>query len=137
MSGSSATICVTLFPIAAIESAGGSGMGRDMMAVTTARTWSSTALMRPAFVAKWCCTRPSDTPAAAATVRSDVADVPYVAKLFSAASRIRSILAGALAPTPSASGSTVVIHTPRDEGSCRHGRQYICMVDDDTDVLST
>ena len=49
-------------------------------------------------------------PAAAATVRSDVADVPCVAKLASAASRIRSILERALAATRSAAGCSVVIH---------------------------
>jgi hypothetical protein len=55
--------------------------------------------MRPAFVTKWCCTSPKDTPAAEATPRKVVADVPCVAKLARAASRIRSIVEGSSGPT--------------------------------------
>ena len=66
---------ITRLPISATESAGGSGIGGAIAVITSPRTWSSTALISPALLAKWCCTKPTDTPAAAATVRSDVAEV--------------------------------------------------------------
>src|ERR1700755_918626 len=104
-------IQVILLPISTIESAGGGGIGWAIVATTTDMTWSSTALMSPALFVKWCCTRPTDTPAASATVRNDVADVPYVAKVSNAALRIRSILERSSAVARSSSGSTDIIHT--------------------------
>jgi hypothetical protein len=67
--------------------------------------------MSPALLAKWCCTNPTDTPAASATVRSEVAAVPCIAKLLNAAFRIRSILEPSSAVIRSSSGSTDIIHT--------------------------
>ena len=54
------------------------------------RTKASTAARSPSLERKWCCTRPGDTPAAAATPRIVVATIPTLAKLTRAARRIRA-----------------------------------------------
>jgi hypothetical protein len=81
-------------------------MGPAVDEIASAKTWSSTALMRAALLAKWCWTSPRDTPAAAATERSEVPDVPCVAKLLSAASRMRSTFRGSSGPVRSDSDLT-------------------------------
>ena len=77
------------------------------MVVINRSTYSSTSLIKPALVAKWCCTSPSDTPAAAATPRIVVAAAPFAAKLRSAAARILSMLRGSSAPVRPTSDTTV------------------------------
>src|SRR5204862_374090 len=65
--------------------------GRSVIVDTaSATTHSSTACCRPAFVPKWCCTRPGETPAARATSRMLVPATPRLANSSSAALRMRA-----------------------------------------------
>ena len=90
-------------------------------------------------MAKWCCTNPSDTPAAAATPRSDVAAVPCVAKLRNAALRMRSMLRGST-PVPSDSDLTLdtvdnVTPKPRFDNTAVLHLRYKRMVEEGREVV--
>ena len=90
-SGWSASSRCTRCPSSETESGVDSGIGWAIGVITTSSTYRSTASIRPALVAKWCCTNPSDTPAAEATPRSVVAAVPLWAKLSPNAGDISAV----------------------------------------------